>query len=210
MATRFFHRRSCQGRYTRYIEAMERFVHTALFVIALTLGPLVLVGSSAAVAGKGAVGEVAPRFRLETVTGRTVSSKNIQGKPTVIVVGRSRKSAPPCKEWVLSVGNMGVDVYQVVVALKPWFLPRFLVLSEIKDFVPAAYHKRVLVEWRDGFAKAYGVPNDDTPTVLVLDSNNVVRYRHRGRRTTRAMEQLKEALAPRKLVTHRKPRIGTL
>lgn len=182
---------------------MERVVQTALFVIALT-------SSSVAVAGKGAVGEVAPRFRLETVTGKTISSKTIQGKPTVIVVGRSRKSAPPCKDWVLSVANMGVDVYQVVVALKPWFLPRFLVLNEIKDFVPTTYHHRVLVEWRDGFARAYGVPKDDTPTVIVLDSNNVVRFRHRGRLTQRAMEQVKEALAPRQLVTHRKPRIGTL
>jgi len=146
----------------------------ALLCTLLCLGP-----SSAR--GEPRIGQVAPWFDLETLAGGRVSRRALAGQAVVLVVGRTQKAAPPCKEWVLTLGRrVGAPVYQVIVIDKPWYLPRGAVLSKIKGFTGGTQSHRVLLEWYAVFAEAYGIPRDDDPRVVVIDGAGVIRQVLRG------------------------------
>jgi hypothetical protein len=149
-------------------------------------------------AGRAAVGRQAPWFRLERLKGKTVTSRQLLGRPAVLVVGRTQKAAPPCKEWALAlIKRYGkkVPVFQVIVVAKPWYMPRSLVLRKVKGFSPREHHDRVLLEWYQVFAKAYGVAKHDLPVVLVQDRKGVIRLRYKGRMTTEALSRVTELVA---------------
>lgn len=162
-------------------------------VVSLAISLIASLATESADAGKALIGKQSPWFKLDRMTRGTVSRDDLRGHPAVLVVGRSRKSALPCREWVIGLSkrhNHSVSVFQVVIALKPWFLPRFLVRRELKKVTPPAYYHQVLIEWRDGFAKLFDIPEDDTPTVLLLDKSNVMRMMHRGPMTKAAWEKI--------------------
>lgn len=160
------------------------------------------------------VGQISPRFGLAKLKGGSVKRANLRGKTTVLIVGRSPKSAPPCKQWVDSVASEGVDVFQVIVTQKPWYLPEFVVRKKIKGLVPRQYHRQILIDWGDGFARAFDIPKDDVPTVLVFDANAVLRLKYRGYHTVATWKRAKEALRDAEFIARKKdqpaPRIGTL
>lgn len=142
---------------------------------------------------RGQVGERAPAFQLERLTGGSVSSGALRGKPAVLVIGRTQEAAPPCKEWAIAaIKRHGgrASVHQVIVVEKPWFIPRTLVYGKVKGFVPEHLHGRVLLEWYTVFAEAYAIPKNDEPTVLVLDRDGTIRWRHAGKMTGAALARL--------------------
>ena len=149
------------------------------------------------------VGRPAPVFRLKTFKGKVVSSFDLRGRPAVLVVGRSKKAAPPCKDWMLRVhkhhfkqpGARKIHLYQVIVLDNPWYLPRPLVRSKVKGFVPKQHLHRVLLEWKLGFARIYGIPKHDLPTIFVLDEKGVVRWRHKGKLSKGAWARLQKVMA---------------
>lgn len=146
---------------------------------------------------RATVGRRAPWFRLETLEGKTLSSRELLGRPAVLVVGRTQKAAPPCKKWALTlIKRYGdkVPVYQVIVVEKPWYMPRSLVLRKVRGFAPRAHHDRVLLEWYTVFAEAYGVAKHDDPVVLVQDRKGVIRWRRRGPMTRGALSRLTAAV----------------
>jgi len=151
--------------------------------------------------GAGALsGRRAPWFRLKSITGKTVTNKTIRGRPAIIVVGRSFKSAPPCKKWILELAKLygaKAAVHQVIVADKPWYIPRSAVLKKIRNFTPPAHRHRVLVEWYKVFAKVWNVPQHDHPTIFVIDAKGVVRLRMRGKMTTASLRRVHRAVHSR-------------
>ena len=151
---------------------------TSLFCIAL-LWPAV------AAAGGAVVGKPSPIFRLKTFHGKEVTTYSLRGKAAVLVVGRSRKSAPRCKVWMLKVfktyGDKKIHLYQVIVLDNPWYLPETLVRGKVKDFIPKGHLHRVLLEWKLAFARIFGIPKHDLPTIFVLDKKGVVRWRYKGK-----------------------------
>lgn len=161
---------------------------------------LLLCWSSASARGPQ-VGAPAPLFELETLKGRKVHTRSLKGRPTVMVVARTRAAAEACKGWVDAVREHlapRVAYFQVIVALKPWYLPEFAVRGKVEQLVPAEYHPQVLIEWRDRFARQFDIPKDRKPTVLVLDSQGILRWKHRGALTPDALARLRAAL-PREL-----------
>lgn len=146
----------------------------------LAAGSLWPDGASA----RAVVGKPAPWFKLKSFTGETVTNKDLRGRPAVLVVGMTRRSAPLCKQWILALHRRHrarIHLYQVIVAMNPWYIPRSLVRKKIAGFVPGAHHHRVLVEWYRVFADAYGVPKQDWPVVFLIDAGGIVRHRHRGK-----------------------------
>jgi hypothetical protein len=124
----------------------------------------------------------APWFRLKTITGQVVTPRTLRGRPAVLVVGLTYASAPPCKKWVIELTrHTRAQVYQVIVADKPWYIPRFVVMRRIKSFTPPRYHHRVMVEWQRTFADRYQVPESDEPTLFVVDGRGRVQLRLSGR-----------------------------
>lgn len=183
-------------------------------VFAQILAMLLLFGGASAHAATTDVGRIAPRFGLAKLKGGGVRRAHLRGKTTVLVVGRSTKSALPCKKWVDAVAGEGVDVFQVIVTQKPWYLPSFLVRKKISSLVPRQYHNQILIDWGDGFARAFDIPKDDVPTVLVFDANAVLRFKYRGTRSNATWQRAKDALHDAEFVARKKmhgaPTIGTL
>lgn len=152
---------------------------------------------SAGAHGRAVVGKPAPWFKLQSLNGRTFTRQQIKGRPALLVVGRTQRAAPPCKKWVLRVikrRGASLPVYQVIVVDKAWYIPRGAVIKRIKGFSPRRWHHRVLVEWYTVFADTWGVSKHDEPVLFLLDRRGVVRFRHRGPVTTRALSRLEAAL----------------
>jgi len=151
------------------------------------------------------VGHKAPWFKLQSFTGQTFTNRSILGRPAMLVAGRTRESAPPCKDWMLALlkhGGRRLQVLQVIVSDTPWYLPRSLVRKMIKDFTPKGQLHRVLVEWYTVFADVWGIPENDLPTVFVLDAQGIVRWRYMGKLSRinweRARAALKKLPVPKK------------
>ena len=127
-----------------------------------------------------------------------MTTYSLRGKATVLVVGRSKKSAPPCKDWMLKVfkkhGDKKINLYQVIVLDNPWYLPRALVRGKVKDFVPKGHLVRVLLEWKLAFARIFGIPKHNLPVIFVLDKKGVVRMRYRGKISKGAFARFQKVL----------------
>ena len=153
---------------------IQRHLHATSLGAALLLGALV-ASPPADARAKGQVGQRAPDFRLQTIAGNWVSLAKQRGRKVVMVVGMSKKSAPRCKRWMAKLvkryppRKSPVEVYQVVVVDKSWYIPRSLVISKLKTFIGPSYYNRFLIEWYTGYAKRYGIPKSTLPVVLVVD-----------------------------------------
>ena len=86
-------------------------------------------------------------------------------------------------------------INQVIVVDKPWFIPRSLVYRKVRGFVPRHLHDRVLLEWYKVFADAYAIPENDEPTVLVIDTRSTIRWRHAGKLTAASLARLSAEVA---------------
>ena len=132
---------------------------------------------------KGKVGTQAIPFTFDRLSGGKVSLKSLRGKTTVLVAGRTRKSAPRCKEWVLKLYDRhrdAVHIYDIVVADKAWYLPGAFVRNHLSDFVPKEHHHRILIDWGKEFAKKYGIVKDDLPSIFLVDAHGVIVWRFKG------------------------------
>ena len=190
----------------------SRFPVPCLVLCVLLLCVLYLLLPALTHAG-GHPNKPAPYFRLKSFTGKSVDTHQLRGRPAVLVVGRSRKSAPPCKVWMLKIYKQylapavaaprgkpraprpTIQLYQVIVLDTPWYLPRVLVRSKVKDFIPRGHLHRVLLEWKLAFARIWSIAKHDLPTVFVLDAKGIVRWRHKGKLTPRAHARFQAALA---------------
>lgn len=151
-----------------------------------------------AAAARVKLGQPLPGFQLRAITGQLVSQATLKGRPAVLVVGRTQKAAPPCKRWMVRLlkqyGNKGVQIYQVIVVDKAWYLPRGLVMKRIIKFVGINNVRQVLVEWNTRFADVYGIALHDLPTVIAADPKGVVRWVHKGRLSKQALAALVNVL----------------
>ncbi len=143
------------------------------------------------------VGKKAPWFRLKSLTGKEIDSKQILGKTTILVVGRTQKSAPACKKWmyeILKHHGAEVNVLQIIVTDNPWYIPRSLVIKKIEGFVSPKQRHRVLIEWYTVFADAYRIPKQDDPTIILIDNQGVVRWNYRGALSSKSWKMLTSML----------------
>ena len=170
-----------------------------LFMVCSWLGLAAARGEGKAAASKVKVGRSAPWFKLKNLTGgRTWTQENVQGKPTVLVVGRTQKAAPSCKTWMLALLEkepVAARVLQVIVVKKAWYLPKGLILKKIRSFIPKRHHDKVLLEWYTVFSDVWGIPKVDDPFIYLLDGEGVVRHTYRGKYGKAAMKKLNAAQA---------------
>jgi len=165
--------------------------------------PLVFALLAALPASAAPLGKPAPGFLLEDLYGRKFSSTWLKGRLTVLVVGGTQKAAPPCKEWALALlkrHGEKLALYQVIVVDKAWYIPRGAVIGKVKDFVPAALHHRVLLEWYRVFADLYGIPKHDDPVIVVIGRDGILRMQHRAHPSEAALKRVSDllrSLAPR-------------
>ncbi len=172
--------------------------------------PLILLTILGAAAGvpteahsappRGHVGAIASAFDLETLDGHSVRSKRLRGHRIVLVVGTTQGSAPRCKRWMEPLlrdyppKKSPVEVFQVVVVDKAWYLPKSLVRSKLEGFVGKAFHDRFLIEWKTAFGTRYGVPRSSLPVVLLIDKSGVIRWRLRDTYTKARYLTLRRAI----------------
>jgi hypothetical protein len=164
------------------------------------LAPLLLALLLPVAAFAGAeLGKGMPGFDLKSVTGVRVTRENLLGQASVLVVGRTEKAAPLCKEWMLRLlqhYQKKVLVYQVIVVKKPWFIPRSAVLSRIRGFIPAEHIGKVLLEWYTVFADTWGIPMHDEPVVFGMDPKGRIRFLRKGKLEEKPFADLLSALKP--------------
>jgi peroxiredoxin len=160
---------------------------------------LLFVAPASALAKKPVgVGDYAPLLDLDTLAQTRVSMRKLIGNPLVLVVGRTRKSAPRCKKWMaalLAAYPKKPLVYQVVVANKSWYIPRGAVRSKLRSIVGPNHHERFLIEWYTVFAKQYGITKHDHPVIYVIDKKGVIRWTYIGEFAKDKWQALKKAIS---------------
>ena len=123
-------------------------------------------------------------FRLPNLNGEVISSGQLKGRPMVLVVGTSKLAAEDCREWMLTLHDNFKDsraaVFQVIVLNKAWYIPDFMVIKELKDFVPSHGHELVLLEWKTRFGDVFKIPYDHSPRVIVVDQSGRIRKWYQG------------------------------
>jgi hypothetical protein len=158
---------------------------------------LLAISAWPAATGAAPINKPAPSFLLEDLSGRKFASIRLRGSPAVLVVGGTRKAAPPCKQWVLEIikrHGLKLPVYQVIVVDKAWYIPKKAVIGSVKDFTPSSLHHRVLLEWYRVFADLYDIPRHDDPVLLVMGPDGVLRLQQRGQMTEAGLQQLAAVL----------------
>lgn len=150
--------------------------------------------SSSAQAEKARVGQPAPQFDLPNLFGEQFSTERFRGKPLILVVGTSTQAAEACRNWMLALEKNfrgePVNVYQVIVLNSGWYVPHFMVINRIKEFVPAYGHRLVLLEWKTKFRDDFHIPYDHIPRVIVMDGRGIIRSWHEGAMNDQALLQV--------------------
>ncbi|MCA9665518.1 MAG: hypothetical protein KC503_08015 [Myxococcales bacterium] len=145
------------------------------------------------------VGKRMPWFELPNLkNGRKVGLAQLRGHTTMLVVGRSKRAAPRCRAWGVALHRRfrsWLEVYQVAVIDKPWYMPRALVLRKVRTFSPAGLHHRVLLEWYTVFADSAAIARHDDPVLLLVGPDLIVRWRYRGQLDAAALARAHRVLA---------------
>jgi hypothetical protein len=146
------------------------------------------------------VGAKAPYFDLETLSGQRLAQSELEQMAYILVIGTSKEPAQGCLLWmdtlVKQYKKTSIGVYQIVVLNNPWYLPEFLVVSRLKDFVPSYGYANVLLEWTFDFATRYQIPLDHDIRVLAINPKGIILHRYRGNMSAEALQQLTNKLKP--------------
>jgi predicted transcriptional regulator len=159
---------------------------------------LTVCGGSHSEGAAPSIGKTAPAFQLEDLWGKNFKSNRLNGQLAVLIVGRSRKAAPPCKEWVLGIikqQGQKLPVYQVIVVDKAWYVPKKLVINSVKDFTPSSQYNRVLLDWGTRFADLFAIAQHDDPVVIIIDPDGVLRFQQRGQLTDARLKHVSQLVA---------------
>lgn len=164
----------------------------AIVASTLVVAPLCAIAEAEKTVRVSPRGKKTPDFELTSITGWTISPKALSGKTALLVVGQTEKSAPRCKTWILSLfkelSHTNPELFQVIIADKPWFYPKSAVIDRVKNFTPDWFHSRVLMEWGRKFAEVFDIPKDDDPRLILVDPEGIVRWTYRGEISPAALQ----------------------
>ena len=73
---------------------------------------------------------------------------------------------------------------------KAWYIPDFMVIKELKDFVPSHGHELVLLEWKTRFGDVFDIPYDHSPRVIVVDQAGRIRKWYQGEMNDHALVEV--------------------
>jgi len=139
-----------------------------------------------------------PPFEADTLAGAKVKlPAAAAGQPTLLILGFSKDSGPPCKAWLERFSRDGGNAYMAPVLEGAPRLIRGLIRSGMRKDIPQPLHARTLLlytgeaEWkrRTGFIAG----TDKQPYLLLLDRQGRVAWQRHGNLDEGAYAELRKA-----------------
>ncbi|GMU08881.1 hypothetical protein [Corallococcus caeni] len=140
---------------------------------ALALGLLLAPGAFALPSR----GQPLPEFSARDLTSGSHASKELKGRPTLLVVITDKDAGDKMRGWFDAADkHMEDSVHrQSIITLKlPFFVSEGSARGKAKGQVPQTYWKDTWLDKNGGMAKALGLASSDTPYVLALDAQGRV------------------------------------
>ena len=141
-----------------------------------------------------------PEFTATVLTGASVSSSQLMGQPTVLIVTPSKDAAKDTRLWAQALrSNLDPDkvfIRDVLAIDLPFFISEEDALERAKDKIPARYQDQTWLLNASTLETALGIAHDSANAfVFVLDAQGQIVARMEGEPTTAKINELEHALA---------------
>ena len=139
-----------------------------------------------------------PSFSATALTGRTMTSADLLGKPTVLILTPSKQAAADTRRWAQALrGELADDVrVRDVLAIDlPFFMSESDAIGRAKEKIPSRYHDQTWLMSSQTLESALGVPTSSPNAfVFVVDAQGRVTLRISGDPSTANVGKIQAAL----------------
>lgn len=141
-----------------------------------------------------------PSMEATTLTGETVTEKNLLGQPAILIVTPSRQAAEETRQWVQALRkNIDPTVVKVrdVLALDlPFFISEQEALDRARQTIPQKYHDQTWLLAESSLEEALNVPtSSEDAYVFALNPKGQVIARVRGSPITSKIDEIQKAVS---------------
>jgi len=140
-----------------------------------------------------------PRFTATALTGEKVSSAELIGQPTILIVTPSTDAAEDTRLWVealrKNIDERAIRIRDVLAIDLPFFMSESGAISRAKEKIPARYFDQTWIFAERDLENALGIPADSHKAfVIVLDSAGQILARVEGEPTEARIDQVQSAV----------------
>lgn len=140
-----------------------------------------------------------PQFDAVSLTGKTVSSEQLIGQVTLLIITPSREAEQPTLEWADALrAQIDIDRYRIrdVIAVDlPFFISVEAAIDQARGKVPKRYHEHTWLLDEPVLEKAFEVPRKSKQAcVVVLNSRGIAVLRIHGALTESRLQSVVSAL----------------
>lgn len=149
-------------------------------LIVLTLAQILPIAALAQLAGSPI-----PAFTATALTGEKVSSAQLIGQPTILIVTPSKDAAKDTRMWVealrKNIDQNAIRIRDVMAIDLPFFMSEEDAIGRAKEKIPARYYDQAWLLNETDLEKAMNIPRDSAKAfVFVLDTQGKVIARVEG------------------------------
>jgi hypothetical protein len=140
-----------------------------------------------------------PSFTATALTGEKVSSAQLIGQPTVLIVTPSKDAAEDTRLWALAlrknIDEKAIRIRDVLAIDLPFFMSESDAIGRAKEKIPARYFDQTWIFAEQDLERALNIPaNSSKAFVVVLDSAGQVIARVEGDPTQARIDQVQSAV----------------
>lgn len=144
-------------------------------------------------------GSPIPAFEATSLTGKTVSSQQLIGQPTILIVTPSKDAAADTRMWAealrKNLDQKTIRIRDVIAVDLPFFMSERDAIGRAKDKIPARYYDQTWLTSGTKFETALDIPTgSDSAFVFVLDSQGKILARVEGEPTAQRVDEIKSAV----------------
>jgi hypothetical protein len=141
-----------------------------------------------------------PSIEATTLTGETVTGKNLLGQPAILIVTPSRDAAEETRQWVQALRKnldpSEVKVRDVLALDLPFFISEQEALDRARQKIPQKYHDQTWLLAESALEQALNVPDSSEEAyVFALNPQGQVVARVRGSPTTSKIDEIQKAVS---------------
>ncbi len=140
-----------------------------------------------------------PDFTATALTGEKVSSAELIGQPTILIVTPSMDAAQDTRLWVealrKNIDEKAIRIRGVLAIDLPFFMSESDAIGRAKEKIPARYLDQTWIFAEQDLENALGIPtNSHKAFVIVLDAAGQVLARVEGDPTQARIDQVQSAV----------------
>lgn len=140
-----------------------------------------------------------PNFTATVLTGEKVSSAQLIGQPTILIVTPSTEAATDTRLWAealrKNVNQREVRIIDVLAIDLPFFMSEEDAIGRAKEKIPARYQDQTWISSKSNLETALNIPSSSAKAfVFVLNAQGNILARVEGKPNNAKLMDIKQAL----------------